>query len=72
MLKVDLQKQLEKALAELQPMYREVIELRFLCNLPPRRIAAGLGVPVETVRTRSKRALRQLRSHLALYGVFGA
>src|SRR5688572_8802894 len=38
----------------LEPAQRDVVVLRFFEQLPPRAIAARLGVPVETVRTRLK------------------
>jgi hypothetical protein len=41
-----------------------VIELRFLDGLPPREVAKVLGVPVETVRTRTRRALSTMRARL--------
>ncbi len=69
------------AIRRLDPAKREVIELRFFEDLPPRKIAAQLGVPVETVKTRLKRALAELRQSLeqdggrqwpaALAGAFG-
>jgi len=48
----------------LEGPHRECVLLRFYENLPPRAIAARLGVPVETVRTRLKRALERLRARL--------
>jgi len=43
--------------------------LRFFGNLPPRDVARRLQVPVETVRTRIKRALAMLRARLdSLHG----
>ncbi|MBL8840283.1 MAG: sigma-70 family RNA polymerase sigma factor [Planctomycetes bacterium] len=41
--------------------YRATLLLRFLDELPPREVARRMGVPVETVRTRVRRALEQLR-----------
>jgi len=55
---------LRDALDGLEPIYREVIELRFFEDMPPREIARELDLPVETVRTRSKRALSILRARL--------
>ena len=49
---------------ELEEPYRETILLRFYEDLPPREIAAHMGVPVETVRTRTKRAVARLASRL--------
>jgi RNA polymerase sigma-70 factor (ECF subfamily) len=52
---------LEAALMRLSPAYREVIGLRYISNLPYHEIAQVLTVPEETVRTRLRRALAQLR-----------
>ena len=43
---------------------RTVVLLRYWEGLPPRRIAARLEIPVETVRTRLKRGLHKLRVRL--------
>src|SRR6187200_2249060 len=51
----------EAVLALAEP-YRTTLVLRFLDALPPRKVAARMGVPVETVRTRIKRGLEQMRS----------
>lgn len=48
----------------LETRYRDVVLLRFYENLPPRRIAERLAIPVETVKTRLKRGLARLRSTL--------
>jgi RNA polymerase sigma-70 factor (ECF subfamily) len=53
-----------EALLELHEPYRSVILLRYYEDLPPREVAARLGVPVETVRTRLKRGLALLRGEL--------
>lgn len=52
------------AVLALSPPLRETILLRYFENLPPRTIAARLTIPVETVRTRTKRALAELRTVL--------
>src|SRR5262249_12311994 len=44
--------------------YRTTVLLRFFEGLPPGRIAAREGVPLETVRSRLKRGLATLRSEL--------
>lgn len=44
---------------------RQVIVMHYFDGLPPREIAARLGVPVETVRTRVKRGRARLREKLA-------
>jgi len=48
----------------LEEPYRATVVLRYFENLPPRAIAKRHGVPVETVRTRQKRALEMLRARL--------
>lgn len=52
------------AVLALREPYRETVLLRFWSDLPPRRIAALLDVPVETVRSRLRRATRELRGAL--------
>lgn len=52
------------AVDALPSKYREVITMRFFDELPPRAIAERLGVPVNTVRTRTARALERLRATL--------
>ena len=49
------------AVLDLEEPYRSVVVLRYLEDLPPREIAKRTGAPVETVRTRIKRALGRLR-----------
>ena len=44
--------------------YRTVVILRYHDDLPPRDVAARLGVPVETVRTRVRRGLALLRERM--------
>src|SRR5262245_12798966 len=60
----ELRARVVKAVLALPQPYREVVLLRFFEHLPPRAIARRLQLPVETVRTRQKRALAQLRSDL--------
>jgi len=50
--------------AALQEPYATVLRLRFFDDLPPTLIAERLALPVETVRTRLKRALAQVRGQL--------
>jgi len=52
------------AVQELSEPYRTTVQLRYYEGLPPREIARRLDVPVETVRSRIKRALRALRGRL--------
>ncbi|MCI0589030.1 MAG: sigma-70 family RNA polymerase sigma factor [Planctomycetes bacterium] len=55
-----------EAVLALEEPYRSAVLLRFYEELPPRAIAKKLGVPVETVRTRIKRAIESLRARLDL------
>lgn len=60
---------LVESVLDLDEIYRDPILLRYYEDCPPREIARRLGLPVETVRTRLKRGLAQLRKDLdALYG----
>jgi RNA polymerase sigma-70 factor (ECF subfamily) len=56
------------ALAALDETYRTVLHLRFFEDLPPTAIAERLALPTETVRTRIKRALRQVQLSLQKRG----
>lgn len=47
---------------KLEPPYRSVVLMRYVSDLSPAKIAARLGVPLETVKTRLKRALAMLRA----------
>lgn len=53
-----------RAVLTLPAEMRDVVVLRFFENLPPRAIAKRLSIPVETVRTRHKRAIARLREEL--------
>ena len=53
-----------RAVLSLEEPYRTAIALRFYEQLEPREIAARTREPVETVRTRIKRALAKLRERL--------
>ncbi len=52
------------AVVALDEPYRSTVLLRFWEDLPPRTVAERQGIPVETVRTRTRRALAQLRAAL--------
>lgn len=56
---------LRAAVADLPEPYREVIVLRYFGELDPPSIASALHIPLETVRTRLRRALVRLRHQLA-------
>ena len=58
-----LRRAVDAALALHEP-YRTVVVLRFFEDLAPPAIAERLGVPLETVRTRLRRALEILRTRL--------
>ena len=52
------------AVLALDEPYRETVLLRFYEGLPPREVARRMGVPVDTVRTRLRRAAETLRAAL--------
>lgn len=52
---------LQKALAELPPMYRNLIVLRYFEDLKIEEVAAILNVNTNTVKTRLSTALKKLR-----------
>lgn len=64
-----LRRSVVAAVLDLDDVLREVILLRFYEGLPPRAVAAELGVPVETVRTRLRRAKRLLKTELLRRGI---
>src|SRR5262245_37714661 len=53
-----------EAVLSLDPPSRDVILLRYFEDLPPREVARRLGIPVNTVRSRTRRALDSLRTRL--------
>src|SRR5262245_56150659 len=53
-----------RAVLRLEEPARSTMLLRFFRQMPPAAIARHFAVPVETVRTRIKRALERLRSEL--------
>ncbi len=57
-------RKLVDAVLSLDAMYRDALLLRFYDNLRPKEIAAQLGVPASTVRTRISRGLESLRTRL--------
>jgi len=60
----ETRRRLVAAVLALPAPQRDVVLLRYFEELPPREVARRLDVPVETVRTRLKRALPRLRAHL--------
>jgi RNA polymerase sigma-70 factor (ECF subfamily) len=59
-----LRRRVVEAVLALPAPARDVVVLRHLEDVPPREIARRLGLPVETVKTRLKRALARLRTDL--------
>ncbi|MGH7967935.1 MAG: RNA polymerase sigma factor [Limisphaerales bacterium] len=55
---------MREAIGRLNTASREVLELRLQRELSYEQMAATLGVPVGTVRSRLHHAVRQLRQHL--------
>ena len=60
----ELRTNLIKRVDSLPQGEREVVLLRFWRNMPPREVAKQLGIPVNTVRSRTARALERLREQL--------
>ncbi len=60
--RISIYRTVVQVVSELKEPYRSAILLRYFEGLPPRKIAARLGLPVKTVNTRLNRALDQLRS----------
>jgi RNA polymerase sigma-70 factor, ECF subfamily len=56
---------LADALRELSPVHREVLVGVFYCDAPVARVAARLGIPAGTARSRLHYALRAVRGTLA-------
>lgn len=59
------------ALESLSPNHRQVLELSYRRNLNQRDIAARLGVPLGTVKTRTYHALRALKRALEARDIHG-
>ncbi len=62
--RLELQRKVVDAVLALDEPYRSVVVHRFFYDLAPGEIAKRLQVPLETVRTRLRRALEQLRARL--------
>lgn len=60
----DLRRDLIERVDRLPEGERDVVLLRFWQDLPPREVAIRLGIPVNTVRSRTARALERLRAEL--------
>jgi RNA polymerase sigma-70 factor (ECF subfamily) len=65
----EIRRKVVNAVLGLDEPYRSTLLLRFYEELQPREVARRMDAPVETVRTRVKRGLEQLRGKLDhLYG----
>jgi hypothetical protein len=62
--RLETQRLLIEAVQDLREPYRSTVVARFYDGLKPRQIAKRDGVPVETVRTRLQRAVKQLKARL--------
>jgi RNA polymerase sigma-70 factor (ECF subfamily) len=62
--RLDAGRRVAAAVARLDDPYRSIVLLRFYDDLAPSVIASRTGVPVETVRTRLRRAIERLREDL--------
>lgn len=60
----EIRREVLEAVLALEEAQRAALLLRYWRGLEPRRIAATLGVPVETVRTRIRRGCERLRERL--------
>jgi len=62
--RMEVHRRLVEAVLALDEPVRTMIVLRYLDDLPPRAIAARLDLPLDTVRSRLRRGLAQLRGRL--------
>lgn len=62
-----LERGVQKALAELPPEQAQLLRLSFYDEHPHSRIAQDLGIPLGTVKSRIRLAVRQLRRTLERY-----
>jgi RNA polymerase sigma-70 factor (ECF subfamily) len=67
--RVDLGPAIQDAIARLDPNFREVVVLSDVEGFSYEEIAATLGIPLGTVRSRLFRARRQLQESLMVYAI---
>ncbi len=60
----EIRRRVVETVFSLEEPYQSAVLYRFFRDLPPRAIAAELGVPVETVKKRILRGLEKLRARL--------
>lgn len=58
--------QLDRVLARLEPEARAVVVLHYYLDLPLPRVAATLGIPIGTAKSRLHRSLGAMRSAMAI------
>lgn len=64
--------QLDRVLARLEPEARAVVVLHFYLDMPLPKVAATLGIPVGTAKSRLHRSLGAMRSAMAIDEVTSA
>lgn len=62
--KAEQREMVRTALAELEPMHRQVLVLRYYCDMEVSEIASALSCPVGTVKSRLHRGIKALQRHL--------
>jgi len=62
--RLEMEKRVVDAVATLEEPFRTTLILRYYDNMSPKQIAAHLGIPDATVRTRLKRGLDKMRGDL--------
>ena len=67
-MRLETQQLVGEALLQLDPAHRDVLVLRFYDELSFREIGDRLGIPQATARSRTERALEELRKRLDLLG----
>lgn len=67
--KLDLGPAISKAIAALEPIFRDVVMLVDVEGLSYEEVADALSIPIGTVRSRLYRARRQLQEALLQYAV---
>jgi len=70
MLHNEASEEIQRAIERLPLLYRAVVVLKYMHDMPLGEIAQILNVPVSTVKTRLHRAREALRKHLSLRSIF--